>query len=273
VAGGPREGIAAALGRFLGGYAELAGLACQRLPSPASFPPHGHNNGAAVVAGDVAARLTARPVAWFTCERLNLPAAIKLAGASGRHRLAARLASCQLAFQLVQSHAAAQAAGHPRGGLNPALHQIPGPTDGVPNVTQGSNTGRGVPGYPAGPGHDTPCGSGGGSQRPAAGDRAHRRAGPPMSPPPGSIGPPAAPPPQSAAAGTAAWDLLRSRAIRALREHVSDHGRCAACGNAGWPCEQALLGEANLGLLDGAVPAARNRGPARGAGEPGFPWS
>jgi hypothetical protein len=160
VAGDPREDIAAALGRLLAGYAELAGLACQRLPSPAFFPSPSRQHGAAVVAVDVAARLTARPAAWFTCERLNLLTAIKLAGGLGRHRLAARLASCQLAFQLFQSRAVAQAGGHPRGGLGPASRQIPGPTDGVPDVPQGSHTSRGVPRYPAGPSYDLPSGSG-----------------------------------------------------------------------------------------------------------------
>jgi hypothetical protein len=87
---------------------------------------------------------------------------------------------------------------------------------------------------------------------------------------PSSTRPPTTQPPQPAAAGNAAWELLRSRAIRALREHVSDHGRCVACGNAGWPCEQALLGEANLGRLDGAVPAAHNRRVGQGPGEPCF---
>jgi hypothetical protein len=49
-------------------------------------------------------------------------------------------------------------------------------------------------------------------------------------------------------------ELLRARAIRALREHVSEHGQCVACGGAGWPCERALLAALNLDLVDGAVP-------------------
>lgn len=168
-AGEPREDIAAALDRMLAGYTELAYLACQQLPSLASSPPPGRHHGAAVVAEDVAARLTARPLAWFTCERLNLLTATEFARASGRHQLAARLASCQLSFQHFQNRAdASQAASPPLDPLSPALYQVHGVTDRVLDVTMGSNTHHSVPGYCAGPGDDLPSATGTGARAPAS---------------------------------------------------------------------------------------------------------
>lgn len=79
---------------------------------------------------------------------------------------------------------------------------------------------------------------------------------------------PAAQPPRPRTADNAVWELLRSTAIRTLRAHVNDHGRCLACGNIRWPCEQALLGDANLALLDGTMPAGHNRRLGQETGEP-----
>ena len=53
---------------------------------------------------------------------------------------------------------------------------------------------------------------------------------------------------------SACLELLRAGAIRALGEHVSEHGHCVACWGAAWPCERALLAAVNLELVDGAVP-------------------
>jgi subtilase family serine protease len=55
---------------------------------------------------------------------------------------------------------AAQQAGHPLGLINPALYQTHGPADGILDITHGSNTLHGVPGYSAGPGYDLPTGIG-----------------------------------------------------------------------------------------------------------------
>jgi hypothetical protein len=53
---------------------------------------------------------------------------------------------------------------------------------------------------------------------------------------------------------TARLELMRARMIRILREHVSHHGRCVACGGAAWPFDHALLAEVNIGLINGAAP-------------------
>jgi subtilase family serine protease len=55
---------------------------------------------------------------------------------------------------------AAQAAGHPLGVLGPALYQLHGGSDGIADVTSGSNTMPGLPGYAARPGYDLPTGIG-----------------------------------------------------------------------------------------------------------------
>ena len=55
---------------------------------------------------------------------------------------------------------AAQLAGHPLGLINPALYRMRGTADGVLDITRGSSTARGVPGYPAAPGYDLPSGIG-----------------------------------------------------------------------------------------------------------------
>ena len=55
---------------------------------------------------------------------------------------------------------AAQAARHPLGVLGPALYQLHGDGDGIADVTSGSNTMPGLPGYAARPGYDLPTGIG-----------------------------------------------------------------------------------------------------------------
>jgi subtilase family serine protease len=55
---------------------------------------------------------------------------------------------------------AAQRAGHPLGLLNPQLYRLHGPDDGIADITHGTNTTRGVPGFAAGPGYDLPSGTG-----------------------------------------------------------------------------------------------------------------
>jgi DNA-binding SARP family transcriptional activator/DNA-binding XRE family transcriptional regulator len=101
----PEQERDAALERALTGYLELAGLADRGLPREPTFPPPQRLPTRTVIPDAVAARLTADPVAWFSAERLNLLAATRRACEPGRgqHRLAARLASCQLAFQDYQA--------------------------------------------------------------------------------------------------------------------------------------------------------------------------
>jgi subtilase family serine protease len=55
---------------------------------------------------------------------------------------------------------AAQAAGHPLGVLDPALYQLHGTADGIMDITQGTDSMPGHPGYPARPGYDLPTGIG-----------------------------------------------------------------------------------------------------------------
>jgi DNA-binding SARP family transcriptional activator/tetratricopeptide (TPR) repeat protein/transcriptional regulator with XRE-family HTH domain len=97
----PQHQRDAALERVLSGWLQLAGLADRGLPREPTFPPPQALPIGAVIPDAVAARLTADPVAWFSAERLNLLAATRRACEPGRgqHGLAARLASCQLAFQ------------------------------------------------------------------------------------------------------------------------------------------------------------------------------
>jgi tetratricopeptide (TPR) repeat protein len=101
----PEQQRDAALERMLTGYLQLAGLADRGLPREPTFPPPQRLPAPAVVPDTAAARLTADPVAWFAAERLNLLAATRRACEPGRgqHELAARLASCQLAFQNYQA--------------------------------------------------------------------------------------------------------------------------------------------------------------------------
>jgi subtilase family serine protease len=55
---------------------------------------------------------------------------------------------------------AAQIAGHPLGILGPALYQLHGAADGVMDITAGTTTTPGHPGYAARPGYDLPTGIG-----------------------------------------------------------------------------------------------------------------
>jgi kumamolisin len=55
---------------------------------------------------------------------------------------------------------ATQIAGHPLGPLNPALYQMHGTPMGVLDVTHGTDSLPGIPGYPATPGYDLPTGIG-----------------------------------------------------------------------------------------------------------------
>jgi DNA-binding SARP family transcriptional activator/transcriptional regulator with XRE-family HTH domain len=97
----PPQEREAALERMLCGYLELAGLADRGLPREPVFPPPQRLPARArpVIPEAVAGRLTADPVAWFSAERQNLLAVTGRACELGRHELAVRLASFQLAFQ------------------------------------------------------------------------------------------------------------------------------------------------------------------------------
>jgi len=53
-----------------------------------------------------------------------------------------------------------QYAGHRLGVLGPALYRMAGTGDGVLDITHGSNTLGGVPGFTARPGYDLPSGIG-----------------------------------------------------------------------------------------------------------------
>ncbi len=55
---------------------------------------------------------------------------------------------------------AALAAGHRLGVLGPALYSLHGPADGLLDVTEGSDSIPGMPGWPARPGYDLPTGIG-----------------------------------------------------------------------------------------------------------------
>jgi DNA-binding SARP family transcriptional activator/DNA polymerase III delta prime subunit len=99
-----------ALDRVFDGWLQLAMLAdsppppepCP--PADAHPPPESHPPAAAarsrprVLPDQVAARLTADPVAWFTSERANLLAVVEQAWAVGRSDLAQQLAAHQGAF-------------------------------------------------------------------------------------------------------------------------------------------------------------------------------
>jgi len=95
----------------LAGYLKLATLADRQLPGLGFFPPTGPELAPeaelareADPAGEaeLAARVTADPVAWFTAERFHLLEITGWACAHGRYRMAARLAARLRTFQFVQ---------------------------------------------------------------------------------------------------------------------------------------------------------------------------
>jgi hypothetical protein len=104
-----------ALDRVFDGWLQLAMLAGSAPPpepcppADAHQPPESHPPAAAarsrprVLPDQVAARLTADPVAWFTSERANLLAVVEQAWAVGRSDLARQLAAHQGAFLHSQS--------------------------------------------------------------------------------------------------------------------------------------------------------------------------
>jgi DNA-binding SARP family transcriptional activator/tetratricopeptide (TPR) repeat protein len=99
----PQADQDAALERALRGWLELAYLASGAMPREPFFPPASHCPGKTMFPAELSARLTADPVAWFNAERLNLLAMTERACATGRHELAAQLASCQSGFHYYQS--------------------------------------------------------------------------------------------------------------------------------------------------------------------------
>jgi DNA-binding SARP family transcriptional activator/tetratricopeptide (TPR) repeat protein len=92
-----------ALQRLLTGWLEIADRADQGLPRHPYLPAPPHLDEHAVISAELTKQLTADPLAWFTTERVNLLAVTELACATAHHDLAARLASCQSAFQHLQS--------------------------------------------------------------------------------------------------------------------------------------------------------------------------
>jgi tetratricopeptide (TPR) repeat protein len=99
----------APLEQALARYLDLAALADRQIPRLGFFPPTGSDSsptkreasGEAIPA-ELAAQVTADPIAWFSAKRANLLDIIGWACANGRYRAAARLASRQLTFQFLQ---------------------------------------------------------------------------------------------------------------------------------------------------------------------------
>jgi DNA-binding SARP family transcriptional activator/tetratricopeptide (TPR) repeat protein len=95
---GPDDG----LDRLLHAWLQLTMLANVRLPPEPYFPPPAPCGLPGVVPAEIAERLTADPIAWFTAERLNLLAAVEQAAQRGELDLACQLACRQGAFQHLQ---------------------------------------------------------------------------------------------------------------------------------------------------------------------------
>jgi DNA-binding SARP family transcriptional activator/tetratricopeptide (TPR) repeat protein/DNA-binding XRE family transcriptional regulator/DNA polymerase III delta prime subunit len=82
----------AALRRAVGAWLQFAAMAAGRLPPEPFFPAPPPGQPQPIVPDSLARQLTADPVAWFTAEHPNLPAAIRLACDAGWYELAAELA-------------------------------------------------------------------------------------------------------------------------------------------------------------------------------------
>jgi DNA-binding SARP family transcriptional activator/tetratricopeptide (TPR) repeat protein len=93
---------AEALERLLAGWLQLAQLADSQLPPEPFFPPPAPQPPPTLIPAQVADRLTANPIAWFTSERINLLAAAGQARDIGRPDLTRQLAAHQCAFQHLQ---------------------------------------------------------------------------------------------------------------------------------------------------------------------------
>jgi tetratricopeptide (TPR) repeat protein len=91
-----------ALEHLLQGWLQLAYLADTRLPPEPFFPLPTGEPPWMVVPGEVADRITANPIGWFTSERSNLLIAVEQACDIGRLDLARQLAVRQCAFQYLQ---------------------------------------------------------------------------------------------------------------------------------------------------------------------------
>jgi tetratricopeptide (TPR) repeat protein/DNA-binding XRE family transcriptional regulator len=91
-----------ALDRMLGAWLQLSIMANAHLPPEASFPPPPICPSPAVVPAQVAERLTADPIAWFTAERINLITGVEHAGQRGQLDLARQLAANQSTYQYLQ---------------------------------------------------------------------------------------------------------------------------------------------------------------------------
>jgi tetratricopeptide (TPR) repeat protein len=102
LAGEPVAEKNGALGRLLTGWLQLAQQANSHLPPEPYFPPPAAEPSSGIVAGQLAGRLTADPIAWFTAERINLRAAVEQACQLDQVDLARQLAHLQGAFQYLQ---------------------------------------------------------------------------------------------------------------------------------------------------------------------------
>ena len=92
-----------ALQCLLAGWLQLAQLADSHLPPEPFFPPAARQPPKVVVPAEVADRLTAGPIGWFTAERSNLLIAVEQACEIGRPDLARQLAIHQCAYQHLQN--------------------------------------------------------------------------------------------------------------------------------------------------------------------------
>jgi tetratricopeptide (TPR) repeat protein/DNA-binding XRE family transcriptional regulator len=98
----PAADQAAALSRLTDGWLQLAARADAGLPREPYFPPPGGPPPATIMTESLVNEITARPVAWFSAERLGLLAVIERCCTTGRHQAAAQLASFLASFQHLQ---------------------------------------------------------------------------------------------------------------------------------------------------------------------------
>jgi tetratricopeptide (TPR) repeat protein len=102
LAADPAPDTAAAQDRLLQAWLQLARQANANLPPEPYFPPLKQAPPPAVIPEELAADLTANPIAWFTAERINLLAAIEQACDSGQIALARQIAACHGSFHFFQ---------------------------------------------------------------------------------------------------------------------------------------------------------------------------
>ncbi|QMU68294.1 AAA family ATPase [Streptacidiphilus sp. P02-A3a] len=101
----PEDVKKAAIERAVAGWIELSRLADQQMARPGGLRPRQQAAARSPIEPELALRLTADPLVWYSNERANLLAVTEHACRIGMYRQAAQLASYQASFQYHYDHA------------------------------------------------------------------------------------------------------------------------------------------------------------------------